>query len=379
MNKETQEILQKQSTKYIAALFVNHNINCNTSENKIVFDKEQITIETYCSCRDSSQEFKVLQLDVYIDYGINPILESFAGLGDDFETATIDAFENFRDNAFYTILSAFFTSKFDEKINKYNWNINGKEFEIFSSNIGFRGPQASNLTTEWLKQFEAEVQNLQLNEGTHWIRLFYSQQQNQTSVCEVLLNNNECISIAQKAQQFDWHKQEEFYSIRVFMILKNGIDFNRIVKIVGSEEEYEDAFLRLEKMGLSELEIEKAYAFIPEAFGRKLNKEIGLAGTYPNQAVVMNSNKEEFDINLDDEKMYSDATQLINELTKKGWSNELKQIAFTSSAVKTLNTAISEGAKLEKINCENYSITFFIPTYSQTATNKQKKPFWKIW
>ena len=379
MNKETKEILQKKSIKYIAALFVNHNINCTTSENKIVFDKEQITIEIYCFERDSSQEFKVLQLDVYIDYGINPILESFAGLGDDFETATIDAFENFRDNTFHTILSAFFTSKFDEEINKYNWNINGKEFEIFSSNIGFRGIQASNFTTEWLNQFEAEVQKLQLTEGTHWIRLFFSQQQNQTSVCEVLLNNNECISIAQKAQQFDWHQQEEFYSIRVFMILKNGIDFNRVVKIIGSEEEYEDAFLRLEKMGLSELEIEKAYAFIPEAFGRKLNKEIGLAGTYPNKAIVMNSNKEEFDINLDDEKMYSDATQLIHELTKKGWSNDLKRIAFTSSAVKTLNTAISEGAKLEKINCRNYSIIFSIPTYSQTATNKQKKPFWKIW
>jgi hypothetical protein len=206
MDQDTQEILQKQSAKYIAELFINHNINCTSSENKIVFDKEHITIETYCSYRDSSQELKIIQLDVYIDYGINPILESFAGLGNDFETATLDAFENFMYSTFHTILSAFFTSKFDEEINKYNWNINGKEFEVFSSNIGFRGIQAPNFTTGWLNQFEAEVQELQLTEGTHWIRLFYSQQQNQTNVCEVLLNNNECISIAQKAQQFDWHQ-----------------------------------------------------------------------------------------------------------------------------------------------------------------------------
>ena len=47
MDKDTKELLQKQSAKYIAELFVNHNINCTTTENKIVFNKEQISIETF--------------------------------------------------------------------------------------------------------------------------------------------------------------------------------------------------------------------------------------------------------------------------------------------------------------------------------------------
>ena len=316
---------------------------------------------------------------MYIDYGINSILESFAGLGKDFETATIDAFENFKNNSFHTILSAFFTSKFDQEINKYSWQINGKNFEIVSSNIGIRGKQPHKLSTEWLNQFETEVQKLKLDEGTHWIRLFFAQHETQTSVCEVLLDNEYCIPLQQKAEKFAWHKQEDFYSIRVFMILKSGIDFERVVKIVGSDEEYEDAFLKLERMGLSELEIEKAFAYIPEAFGRKLNQDMGIAGTYSNKAVVMNTAKEQFEINLDNEEMYTKATVLITELTKNGWNDNLKQIAFTSAVFNTLNTALNEGAKLEDFDCSNFSAIFYIPTYSKTTINKQKKPFWKIW
>ncbi len=223
------------------------------------------------------------------------------------------------------------------------------------------------------------MQKLKLSEGNHWIRLFFAQQENQTSVCEVLLNNEYCTPLQQKAEGFDWNKQEEYYSIRVFMILKTGIDFERVVKIVGSDGEYEDAFSRLEKMGLSELEIEKAFAYIPEAFGRKLNQDMGIVGTYSNKAVVMNTAKEQFEINLDNEKMYSKATVLINELTKNGWNDGLKLIAFTSAAFNTLNTALNEGAKLEELDCSNFGTIFYIPTYSKTATNKQKNPFWKIW
>lgn len=96
MEKYTKEILQKKSAKYIANLFINHHINCSINEHKILFNKEQISIETYCFGSNSNQDLTILQLDVYINYGVNSILESFAGLGKDFETANIDAFENFQ-------------------------------------------------------------------------------------------------------------------------------------------------------------------------------------------------------------------------------------------------------------------------------------------
>jgi hypothetical protein len=379
MDKDTKELLQKQSAKYIAELFVNHNINCTTTENIIIFNKEQISIETYCFDRNSSEGLTVLQLDLYIDYGISPILESFAGLGKDFESAIFDAFENFKTNSFHTILSAFFTSNFDKEINKYSWNINGRDFEIFSSNIGIRGKQPYKLSSEWLNQFETEVQKLKLDEGTHWIRLFFAQQGNQTRVCEVLLDNENFIPLQKKAEEFAWQKQEDFYSIRVFMILKNGISFERVIKIVGSDKEYKEAFLKLKKMGLSELEIEKAFAFIPEAFGRKLIQDMGIVGTFSNKAIVLNIDNEKIEINLDKEEVYKKSTVLINELTKNGWNDNMKKICFTSASFNTLNKAISEGAKLKDIACENFSVVFHIPSYPSISIKKHKKTFWKFW
>ena len=379
MDKDTKCLLQKQSAKHISDLFKSHHIKCTIENNKILFYKEQISIETYCFNKNSNPNLTVLQLDVCINYGINAIVESFAGIGKDFIAANIDAIENFTNNSFHTILSAFFTSKFDNQLQKYNWDISSKKFEVFSSNIGIRGAKPKNLNTKWFKQFETEILKLQLDEGVHSIRLFYSQTQNQTTVCEVLINNKHFVKIQEKAEKFDWQKQEDFYSLRVFMILKNGIDFGRIVKIIVSEQEYEDIFLRLKNIGLSELEIEKAYSFIPEAFGRKLIQDMGVLGSYSNNAVIVTNNKEQFEINLIHEKMYSKAILLVNELTKEGWNDNLKRIAYKSAAFNTLNNALNEGIKLEVVKCDSFSTTFHIPSYPKKNLNKQKKSFWKFW
>lgn len=379
MDKETKAILQNQSAKHIADLFTNHNINCSIDENKILFDKEQISIEIYCFDKNSTLNLKILQLDVYINYGINAILESFAGLGDNFTTANLDAFENFKNNSFHTILSAFFLSKFDKEIQKDNWEINGKNFEIFSSNLGIRGTKPTSFSTEWLTQLNAEIQKLQLEEGVHWVRLLYAQNQNQTTACEVLLDNEPCLLIQEKAEKFLWNRQEEFYSVRVFMILKNGIDFGRVVKIIGNKQEYKDVFSSLNSIGLSELEIEKAYSFIPEAFGRKLIRDMGVAGNFSNEAIIMNDKKEQFGINLSDEIMYNKATILIDKLTKTGWNDDIKHIAFMSASFNALNSALNGGAKLEDIACESFNTIFLISTHSETKPYKQKKPFWKFW
>lgn len=379
MEEDIIKVLQNKSTKLISDLFMNHNVRCTVKDNKILFDKEQISIEVYCYDKTSNPNLNVLQLDVNLYYGINPITESFAGIGENFDSANINAIENFTHNSFHTILSAFFISKFDKEIQKYNWSINNREFEVYSSNIGIRGTKPQKLNTEWLKQFEIEILKLELEEGIHSIRLFYSQDQNQTTVCEVLLNNNISIQLQEKAKFFDWQKQEEFYSLRVFMILKNGIDFERIVKIIGTEEEYDNVFSRLEKIGLSEINIEKAYAFTPEVFGRNLVQDMGVLGNFTDDVIVVNNNNEEFKINVTNEKIYNQAVLLVNKLKKNGWSEDIKQIAFMSATFNTLNNAVSQGIKLEEIKCENFNVKFNIPTYSEINQNTQKKTFWKFW
>lgn len=376
MDNDIKELLQNKSTKYISDLFISHNIKCTFKDNKILFDKEKISIEIYCFDKTSNPNLNALQLDINIYYGISPITESFAGIGENFESASINAIENFTHNSFHTILSAFFTSKFDKEIQKYNWNINNKEFGVYSSNIGIRGTKPAKLNDGWLKQFEIEIKKLELKEGIHSIRLFYSQNQYQTTVCEVLLNNNISIQLQEKAKNFDWQKQEDFYSFRVFMILESGIDLERIVKIIEIEEEYDNVFTRLENIGLTKINIEKAYAFIPEVFGRKLVQEMGVLGNFTDDVIIVNNDSEEFKINVTNEKIYNRAVLLADELIKNGWNENTKQIAFMSATFNTLNNAVSEGVKLEEIKCENFNVKFNIPTYSKI---NQKKTFWKFW
>ena len=62
----------------------------------------------------------------------------------------------------------------------------------------------------------------------------------------ISLNNEPCVPVLQNVENFDWHNQDEFYSLRVFMILKNGIDYGRVIKLIGSELEYEEIFSSLE-------------------------------------------------------------------------------------------------------------------------------------
>lgn len=379
MDKNTKELLQNQSAKNIGDLFMNHQIDCRVEENILVFKKEMISLEIYCFDKSSRSDLSIIQLDVNINYGVNPIIESFAGLGKDLETASIDAFKNFTNNSFHTILSAFFTSRYDVEIEKYTSRINGKDFEVFSSNLGVRGENLENLSHDWLSQIEIEIKKLPLDEGVQWVRIYYAQQNYQTTVCEVLLNNEPCVPILQKVDDFDWHKREGFYSLRVFMILKNGIDYKRVVKLIGNEQDYDKLFSGLERMGLSKLEIEKAYSFMPEAFGRKLIQDMGVKGDFSNQSGIINTSKEKFEVNLNDEKIFVQATKYAKEFTKNGWNDDLKSIAFMSAAFNTLNGALKDGVDIEGIDCKNINTMFLIPTYSEPKSSKEKKPFWKIW
>lgn len=366
MNKETLETLQNNAANYISELFENHQINCTTNENEIIFSKELINIETCFFDMDSNNDRCIVQLDVYIMYGINPILESFAGIGKDFETALINALETFKSNTFHSILAAFFTSDFDDEISKYNWKINDKNFEVFSSDIITKGIEPEKISSEWINSFKEEIQKLNLDEGTHWIRLFYAQQNNNTSACEVLINNDIYIPLQQKAENFNWNKHEEYYSIRVFIVLKSGIDFERMVKIVGSNEEYESLFSRLKKMGISDLDIEKAFAFIPETFGRKFIQDFGIEGNFSNIAFINNAVNEQIEINLENEEMFIKATELINRISKNGWSDNSKEIAFQSACFDVLNSALNEGVNSEDLNCSDFTAVFNIPNYNKS-------------
>lgn len=370
---------ESKALDFIALLFENHGITCLRDGDELVFEKQQINIQLQFFERES--KISLIQLDVKINYGIGEdIVESLVGIDDSFEIACQKAVDHFATNCFHVILAAFFTPKFDDQITKYNYTVKNKKYEIIAGSIFKRGYlEDEDNSYDWFEQFKKLIKNQELDTGFHWVRLFYSQVNFETTVCEVLLDNEYWIPIQTLTETFNFPSQEDFYSFRLFMIINNGVDAKRVAKFVGSSLVYDDVFETLSKMGLSSLDIEKSYAFIPEAFGRVFAKQtLNLNGGFSNDAGLINDNKDNIDIDLTKEPIYNQALQIAQELDGKAWSNTAKQLAMQSACMNSINNALNQGEEIEDIDCSRFYSCFYIPLYPKKQI-VEKKPLWKFW
>lgn len=359
---------QYKALAFIKDLFQNHGIDSIKEEDKLVFEKQQIELDLRFFDRSKNpNSLLVIQLDVRVQFGIgNQLVESVVGLSNpqEYEVGCNNALENFKESCFHVLLSAFFTSKYDNYVTKYNYQFKNKEYEIVAGDIRVKGNLLENSSYKWFEQFKNTIKNQELSAGIHWIRLFYAQDDFKTTVCEVLLDNEFWIPIQKLSESFDFPKQKDFYSVRLFMIIKNETDIRRVAKFVGSSLSYDDVFEVLSHMGLNAVEIEKAYAFIPEAFGRTFAKQIlKLDGNFSNEAGVINDSKDNIDINLTKEPIYTKALQIAQELEGKTWCNAAKQLAMQSACMNVINNALNENKQIEDIDCQRFYSCFYIPSY----------------
>jgi hypothetical protein len=380
MNEQQVEELKIKAQQFIADLFKNHGIECEIKEEEIYFKNELISIFVQLSGKTAGEDIIMLQLDIIVEYGIGlHIVESFGGFGNSHEDALTDAFDGFTANSFHVILSAFFTQKFDSEIYRYSLNIDGREFEVIQSNLRSRGKVPEGLNGDFLRQLDVEIVKQKLPDGVHWVRLFYAQAKKQPQTLELLLDNTPWEKGIGAAQKFTWPSSEDFFSLRMFMIIKNGFSFERIAKIIASDIEYEEMHSRLSEMGLSQLDIEKAYSFIPEAFGVEFLKYIGIKGIFPTVIKALNAGNQEFKVDLSKEFYYTNALQLAKRLLKAGTVNSAQHLAMKSVAFGTVNKGMSQGAKLEDFNGAKLTQMFLIPSLNKTNVPEKTKPFWKFW
>jgi len=215
---------ESQINSLLAETFRKHGINCDLESNLLIFEKQQINAHARLFDRTTSSVI-VLQLDIKLE--ISPgkeIVESFAGFGNDADTAVRDVYDNFLRNSFHVLLGAFFTDKYDREINRYKWDVNGRTFEIVMGQIGIRGKRLDNLPMKWLIQFEEMVKSMNLSDDTHWIRLYFAQSNGKISTREILLDNDIWIEAEPLVNTFDFPIAESFLSLRVFLVMKNCID-----------------------------------------------------------------------------------------------------------------------------------------------------------
>jgi|GEM_PF-1651574 len=374
-------------------LFQKHNINgfIIEEDNTIFLDK---CIKTHCHLYDkTSTQITVVQLDVIFEIGLDKyICESGAGLGENLDEAVADSFNSFVRNSFHTIFAAFFSSEYDGEVLRNVWFINSCKYEVVCSPIGIRGKKPETFSERWIAQFEETLQNQKLDTGINWIRLFYAISNNQVTTCEVLVNNETEYSLQDIASKFDIPLSKDFYTLRLLYILQNGFDFGRLSAIIAwACQYYGDAHYEVIKnifsgLGMSALDIEKAYIMIPLGISQVFIEKI-VSNSPTTKAIIMNKEKQAFEIDLKDEcffiNSYEWAKSAIDNTIKD--SSSLIQILQMSSRFNVLNDALNKGSNPEDLEFSE-TIVFLddYPSHIKKDIDhvhvvEKKKPFWKFW
>ncbi len=325
-------------------------------ENFILLDQ---CIKAHCHLYDkTSTQTIVVQLDVIFEVGLDKIIcESCAGIGSSAEEAIANSFNSFVRNTFHTIFAAFFSKDYDDQVLRDKWLINSAPYDVISSQIGIRGKKPDGLSVQWVEQFEDTIKKQMLNSGINWIRLFYSIFNNQITTCEVLINNEVTPFIQDIAEKFDITLTEDYYSLRLFYILQNGLDFGRLSAIIlwasqyHGDNDFKTVSHIFSKLDISALDIEKAYTMIPLAVSYAFIEKIA-PKALTTEAQIINKKKQTFNIDLKDEFFFIESYKWAKKCIDNNFikRDSLIGILQMSSLFNALNNALNNGTEPNDLN-----------------------------
>ena len=223
MTDAVSESLNEDSIAFLLSLFQEHDISAVLEDDWVILVDYGLRATCAVYPHKPTNTSRTLQLDICLEINMGrALIESFAGIGATWEEALADAWRNFIDNSFHVILTAFFTDQHDAQITRETWNIDGEDRPIIIGNIGLRSGDAAvsnSLSMDWLTTLEEKIKEQPLAEGSHWIRVFYAQMNNEALSCEVLLDNETWIDLQDEMADFAWPAHAAFYSVRLFLII----------------------------------------------------------------------------------------------------------------------------------------------------------------
>ncbi|MFX0061603.1 MAG: DUF6348 family protein [Candidatus Hermodarchaeota archaeon] len=207
---------------FLKEIFEEHGIQTQIQNDWLIFQNKNIKINGEIVSETKYENFFSVQLDVRLQIDPNKtIIESFGGIGQDKDEAILSAQQNFAVNSFHVFLAAFFDPN-DDHVTKEIWSIRGKKKRVIIGNIGIRGeiPTENNVHVSWFEKFEKKIQMENLEQGIHWIRLYFAQMNNEQLECEVLLDNAHWEKMQKEMAAIDWPKSNNFFSVRIFIIIQ---------------------------------------------------------------------------------------------------------------------------------------------------------------
>ena len=205
----------------ICEMFQAHGANADVAGAWVIVERGKLKCQAVHFSHQQRPNSFHLQMDVIVIIEKNRVIvESFAGIGTDLQSALTEAASNFSITVFHAILSALLDIPCDHA-DRETWNINGTSRQITMGMLGMRGEMPREDWPEAFQAIENHVSLSNLSPGLHWVRYFYCHIPGQAPVYEVLLDNETWMPLQTQAAQIPWPKSDDFYTVRLFFIVQD--------------------------------------------------------------------------------------------------------------------------------------------------------------
>ncbi len=260
-----------------------------------------------------------------------------------------------------------------------------------------------------LEQFYEKLKTREFARASHWVRLYYAQNQGETVVCEVLIDNDAQIELQRETASFAWPAADEFYSVRLFLTLQPQLQnpstaegaVSLLFDLVAAHPEItEDEILQaMHSAGVPAGIAERAYRFTQIAWGRGLLEGLGIR--FSSEYICFDSEGEISERGFLEQEPYFAAGSKIE--SRYVTTPAFKQIALSSAEANAVNKALFAGSKPEHLamgpaflfseetspegrekarktmDQEMRLIQLSADSQNTEKESKPAKPWWRLW
>ena len=329
----------------------------------------------------------VIQLDVRVFVGFGRmVLESFGGVGVTRQDAVADAISAFAAGSFHVILAAFFDRATDQ-VDVEEWPAAERTRRVILGPLQARGK--SELVRDFLPRVAEKIRErfarLDIPDGTHWLRLYVA-----PDVREALLDNEEYSPAVSALQTIPWPTVDDFYSVRLFLVVRGGIDLADLAGQIYELRDRDDAGVvaELARRGASPAEAEAAAVVVPLAFGRALLHRIGVR--VPDEVILASAaGGKDRTVRLADLTLARQAIRFAETAVTHGVvaSDQVAALAMRSPEMQAVNNALHAGSRAENLvlsapilTMSDAALALLLPrgdSASETATAVKPAGWWR--
>ncbi|PIQ26559.1 hypothetical protein COW36_01665 [bacterium (Candidatus Blackallbacteria) CG17_big_fil_post_rev_8_21_14_2_50_48_46] len=396
--------------KQISAIFEDQGLNTQEKCGWVFIDSKFPCLRAWIENFPQQSEKTLLQLNIEISFGLQErIIQNFVGLGTDKESAIDDALNYFKRASLPVLNAAFWPhSVHQDTIKQETWPLAEKNWEVCIGDLSCRvfGEEEDLLPEGILPALKKGIQNLSLTGQRHWVNLLYTHNQDENIHFEVHLDNQFSPELKNDLGNIEWKKSDQFYSLKLFLILKNkGAEPER--EIPKPSTDIETALLwfckstlfaydwpdaeyieELVLMGLEPNLAREIVYFTPSALARKI---IEANNTQVSPYYLrLNADGEELERGLLKEHPVFQAAQTSFEYLSE---DVIKLLTLKSSEIGALSQAALDGRNPRELELGPFvyfeedplevgflrAKTLLHTLMNSTDHNRAKKAWWKFW